>query len=98
MNKNKIFDKESVKYGLPSDVKFCKKCVLSNQKPIPAPEFKFHKSTMSILQNILKEFKLVIRIFGEYVKQSIWIPHNAFVLIHSFTVLEIMTGILLLLL
>ena len=33
-----------VKYGLPVDVKFCKKCVISNQRPNSAVEFK-HKKT-----------------------------------------------------
>jgi N-acetyl sugar amidotransferase len=27
-------------YGLPSDVKFCKKCLMSNQRPVSATEFK----------------------------------------------------------
>lgn len=31
-------------YGLPSEVSFCKKCVMSNQKPNSTPEFK-HKLT-----------------------------------------------------
>lgn len=29
-----------IKYGLPLDVKFCKKCVMSNQRPCSVPEFK----------------------------------------------------------
>jgi len=29
------------KYGLPVEVKFCRKCVLSNQRPQPTGEFKF---------------------------------------------------------
>ena len=32
------------KYGLPTDVKFCKKCVISNQRPNSIVEFK-HKKT-----------------------------------------------------
>jgi len=38
-------------YGLPSDVKFCKKCVMSNQRPVSAVEFKHNidskKTTMN---------------------------------------------------
>lgn len=33
-----------VKYGLPKEVKFCKKCVMSNQRPASTPEFR-HKSS-----------------------------------------------------
>ncbi|HRE31719.1 MAG TPA: N-acetyl sugar amidotransferase, partial [Candidatus Berkiella sp.] len=29
-----------VKYGLPAEVKFCKKCVISNQRPNSTVEFK----------------------------------------------------------
>ncbi|MDA9244110.1 N-acetyl sugar amidotransferase [Amylibacter sp.] len=34
-----------VKYGLPSDVKFCKKCVISNQRPNSAVEFQHTKES-----------------------------------------------------
>ena len=34
-----------VKYGLPSNVKFCKKCVISNQKPNSAIEFQHVETT-----------------------------------------------------
>ena len=34
MNKNEAY------YGLPSEVKFCKKCVISNQRPSSTVEFK----------------------------------------------------------
>ena len=30
------------KYGLPSEIKFCKKCVLTNQRPNPTQEHKFN--------------------------------------------------------
>jgi len=33
------------KFGLPTDVKFCKKCVISNQRPNSAVEFKHKKSS-----------------------------------------------------
>jgi len=32
-------DKLSAKYGLPTEVKFCKKCIISNQRPNSAVEF-----------------------------------------------------------
>ncbi len=34
-----------VKYGLPYEVKFCKKCVLTNQRPNPTQEHKFNPSS-----------------------------------------------------
>ena len=37
-------EKKVAFYGLPSEVTFCKKCVMSNQKPNSTPEFK-HKLT-----------------------------------------------------
>ena len=42
-------------YGLPSEVTFCKKCVMSNQKPNSTPEFKHKltnkKSTLELDEN-----------------------------------------------
>ncbi len=35
-----------VKYGLPAEVKFCKKCVLSNQRPQPTNEAGFTKDSV----------------------------------------------------
>ena len=32
-------DMQEIKYGLPGEVKFCKKCVISNQRPSSTPEF-----------------------------------------------------------
>ena len=32
-------DLRATKYGLPSNVKFCKKCIISNQRPNSAVEF-----------------------------------------------------------
>ena len=32
-------------YGLPRDVKFCKKCVMSNQRPVSEVEFKHNIKT-----------------------------------------------------
>lgn len=34
-----------IKYGLPADVKFCKKCVMSNQRPNSCQEFKHNKNS-----------------------------------------------------
>ena len=43
------------KYGLPKDVKFCKTCVISNQRPNSAVEFKHtsetSKSTINFDEN-----------------------------------------------
>lgn len=45
-------DSVEVKYGLPKEVLFCKKCVMSNQRPVSAIEFKHtidsHKATLRI--------------------------------------------------
>lgn len=38
-------------YGLPSDVKFCSKCVMSNQRPASAVEFKHTKESKKITLN-----------------------------------------------
>ena len=40
------------KYGLPSDIKYCKKCVISNQRPNTTIEFK-HTSKSKKQQSIL---------------------------------------------
>jgi N-acetyl sugar amidotransferase len=39
-------------YGLPQEVKFCKKCVMSNQRPASAIEFKHTKASKKITLNI----------------------------------------------
>ena len=36
-------EQPEVKYGLPREVKFCKKCVMSNQRPVSSIEFKHSK-------------------------------------------------------
>ena len=36
-------DEQEVKYGLPAEVKFCKRCVISNQRPNSAVEYKHTK-------------------------------------------------------
>ena len=54
MNHNEqvnILEKLETKYGLPRDVKFCRKCVISNQRPNSAVEYKHtkksHKKTIA---------------------------------------------------
>ena len=37
--------KKEIKYGLPEKVIFCKKCVISNQRPITLVEIKHSKDT-----------------------------------------------------
>lgn len=37
--------KLEIKYGLPGEVKFCKKCVMSNQRPVSEVEFKHNINT-----------------------------------------------------
>jgi N-acetyl sugar amidotransferase len=44
-NYRKNIDSPSVFYGLPSEVKFCKKCVISNQRPNSAVEFEHTKES-----------------------------------------------------
>lgn len=48
-------EKKVAFYGLPSEVTFCKKCVMSNQKPNSTPEFKHKlsnkKSTLALDEN-----------------------------------------------
>lgn len=39
-------------YGLPSEVKFCKKCVISNQRPTSTVEFKHNKESKKITMNL----------------------------------------------
>lgn len=46
--------KLEVKYGLPSKVIFCKNCVMSNQRPISAVEFKHTENSKKITLNINK--------------------------------------------
>ena len=40
-----------VKYGLPGEVKFCTKCVMSNQRPASAVEFKHKKDSHKVTMN-----------------------------------------------
>ena len=43
---NKEKDKLEIKYGLPKDVVYCKKCVYSNQRPSSTVEFKSNKDQL----------------------------------------------------
>jgi N-acetyl sugar amidotransferase len=42
-------------YGLPQEVKFCKRCVMSNQRPASAVEFKHTKNSKKVTLNIDKD-------------------------------------------
>ena len=42
-------------YGLPEDVIFCKKCVISNQRPASAIEFKHTRDSKKTSMNIDEE-------------------------------------------
>lgn len=44
-----------VKYGLPSEVKFCTKCVMSNQRPASTPEFRHNRSSKKTTLNFNDE-------------------------------------------
>tara|TARA_B100000787_G_C16197815_1_gene302223 strand:- start:2417 stop:3622 length:1206 start_codon:yes stop_codon:yes gene_type:complete len=43
------------KYGLPGNVKFCSKCVMSNQRPASAVEFKHTKESKKVTMNFDSE-------------------------------------------
>lgn len=47
--------KLETKYGLPEEVKFCKKCVMSNQRPASAVEFKHTKDSKKVTMNFDSE-------------------------------------------
>lgn len=48
-------EKLEVKYGLPEHVEFCKKCVMSNQRPASTQEFKHTKDSKKVTLSIDKE-------------------------------------------
>lgn len=50
MNKEKNANLEAY-YGLPSEVKYCSKCVMSNQRPASAIEFKHTKDSKKVTLN-----------------------------------------------
>lgn len=43
------------KYGLPEEVVFCRRCVMSNQRPASTPEFKHTTESNKVTMNIDKE-------------------------------------------
>ena len=47
--------KYETKYGLPEEVKFCKRCVMSNQRPASAIEFKHNIHSKKVTMNIDEE-------------------------------------------
>ena len=48
-------EKLEVKYGLPENVVFCKRCVMSNQRPVSAIEFKHTIQSKKVTLNINEE-------------------------------------------
>jgi hypothetical protein len=46
-----INEDQKTKYGLPETVKFCKKCVISNQRPSSSVEFKNKKGELKKVIN-----------------------------------------------
>ena len=44
--------KLKTKYGLPEEIIFCNKCVMSNQRPASAVEFKHNKTSKKVTLNI----------------------------------------------
>lgn len=51
MNNNQL----EVKYGLPAEVKFCNRCVMSNQRPASTAEFRHTSDSRKVTMNIDKE-------------------------------------------
>jgi N-acetyl sugar amidotransferase len=49
---NQTKENLEVKYGLPREVKFCKRCVMSNQRPASAVEFKHNINSKKVTLNI----------------------------------------------
>ena len=50
--------KLDIKYGLPEKVIFCKKCIMSNQKPHSVNETTHNKDSKKITMNINNKFKV----------------------------------------
>jgi len=48
-------EKRSARYGLPENVVFCKRCLMSNQRPSSMPEFRHAANTKHITLNINKD-------------------------------------------
>ena len=57
------FENKKTLFGLPSNVKFCKKCIISNQRPNSEVEYK---------HNILTKKKLLNLIMMVFVMHARW--------------------------
>src|SRR5918993_3541342 len=51
----KSYEELETYYGLPRDVKFCARCVMSNQRPASAIEFKHTKDSKKVTLNFDEE-------------------------------------------
>ena len=64
-------------YGLPNEVKFCKKCVISNQRPSSTIEFKNQKGEAKKVINFNEEGVCSACVFNEEKEQGIdWIARD----------------------
>ena len=58
MNDNK--DKLEAYYGLPREVIYCNKCVISNQRPASAVEFKHTRDSKKISMVLMKKVSVML--------------------------------------
>lgn len=65
-------DSLEAKYGLPKEVKFCKRCVVSNQRPSSSVEFKHTKDKKHVPINFDKEGICDACRFTEHKEQVDW--------------------------
>ncbi len=65
-------NKVEVKYGLPAEVKFCKRCVISNQRPVAVAEHKHNKQSHKDTINFDKEGVCDACRIAEYKRQIDW--------------------------
>ena len=66
-----------VYYGLPKEVVFCKKTLMSNQKPNSAVEFTHNKNSKNLNP---EEYELVSKIARGLVFQATTDPHSTFLM------------------
>ena len=64
--------KYNVKYGLPHEVRFCKKCVMSNQVPSPVIEYKNKKGNRKPTLNFDKDGICHACLYSEKKKNIDW--------------------------
>jgi len=64
-------DKPEAFYGLPEDVKFCKKCVISNQRPSSTVEFKNEKGEKKSVINFTEDGVCSACVYHEEKEQGI---------------------------